>query len=307
MAARLANKTAIITGAAQGIGEAIAETFAAEGARLILFDIDIEKLTALSDKLSDSLPNKLPNKLSDSLPSAFPNRSPDSLPSAFPNRSPDRSPDRSPNPLPENPKGSNKAYRVDVSDAQGVKAAINGAIRDFHRIDILINNVGVNVFNTPLDLSQAEWDRSHALNLEGAWNCCKSILPHMLDRRYGHIVNIASVHGHRVIRGAYPYNVAKHGLIGMTRALGIEYAEHGIRVNSISPGLIATPAIEAYFHSCADPEQERQRQRDILPCKRFGLPVEVANTALFLSSDEANFINATDILIDGGRSQVYCD
>ena len=92
--------------------------------------------------------------------------------------------------MPENPGNSHQAYPVDVSDAQGVEAAIKRAIRDFHRIDILINNVGVNVFNTPLDLKQAEWDRSHALNLEGAWNCCKSILPHMLDKRYGHIVNL---------------------------------------------------------------------------------------------------------------------
>lgn len=126
-----------------------------------------------------------------------------------------------------------------------------------------------------------------------------------LDRGAGSIVNIASVHGHKIIPGAFPYPVAKHGLIGLTRALGIEYAARGIRVNSISPGLILTPIAEAGFAAAPDPEAERRRQAELLPCKRIGEPEEVAYTALFLASDEARFINATDILIDGGRSQLY--
>ncbi|HXD36930.1 MAG TPA: SDR family oxidoreductase, partial [Rhodanobacter sp.] len=105
----------------------------------------------------------------------------------------------------------------------------------------------------------------------------------------------------------FPYPVAKHGLIGLTRSLGIEYAARGIRVNSISPGLIMTPAAERYFQSCPDPEEERRRQAELLPCKRIGRPEEVAYAALFLASDEARFINATDLLIDGGRSQIYHD
>jgi NAD(P)-dependent dehydrogenase (short-subunit alcohol dehydrogenase family) len=127
----------------------------------------------------------------------------------------------------------------------------------------------------------------------------------MLARGAGSIVNIASVHGHKIIPGAFPYPVAKHGLIGLTRALGIEYAARGIRVNSISPGLILTPIAEAGFAAAPDPAAERRRQAELLPCKRIGEPEEVAYTALFLASDEARFINAADILIDGGRSQLY--
>ena len=126
----------------------------------------------------------------------------------------------------------------------------------------------------------------------------------MLAQGAGSIVNIASVHGHKIIPGAFPYPVAKHALIGMTRSLGIEYAARGVRVNSISPGLILVPRIEAWF------EREpgaRERQTELLPPRRIGSPEEVAYTALFLASDEARFINATDILIDGGRSQVYHD
>lgn len=129
------------------------------------------------------------------------------------------------------------------------------------------------------------------------------VLPPMLARGVGSIVNIASVHGHKIIPGAFPHPVAKHGLIGLTRALGIESAARGIRVNSISPGRILTPVAEAGFAAAPDPETER-RQADLLPCKRIGEPAAVAHTALFRASDAARFINAADILIDGGRSQL---
>jgi NAD(P)-dependent dehydrogenase (short-subunit alcohol dehydrogenase family) len=129
----------------------------------------------------------------------------------------------------------------------------------------------------------------------------------MLAQGAGNVVNIASVHGHKIIPGCFPYPVAKHALIGLTRSLGIEYAARGIRVNSISPGLIMTESAEAWLASCPDPEAERKRQENLLPVRRIGEPEEVAYTALFLASDEARFINATDIVIDGGRSQIYHD
>jgi NAD(P)-dependent dehydrogenase (short-subunit alcohol dehydrogenase family) len=192
---------------------------------------------------------------------------------------------------------------ADVADADSVATGIEKALSTLGRIDILVNAAGVNVFADPLELTRETWRRCLAINLEGAWHCIQAVLPGMLEAGYGHVVNIASVHGHRIIPGAFPYPVAKHGLIGLTRSLGIEYADRGIRVNSISPGLIRTPAAEAWLAQCD--EQERQRQVELLPCKRLGEADEVANTALFLASDEARFINATDILIDGGRSQVY--
>jgi len=259
MPGRLENKTAIVTGAAQGIGAAIAEVFASEGANLILFDIKMDQLKELANNLSEQY------------------------------------------------KCSVLPLCVDISIKHNVEEAIGLCIEKYHTIDILVNNAGVNVFGKPLDLKKMDWDRSLSINLEGSWNCCQALLPHMINNRYGNVVNVASVHGHKVVRGALPYAVAKHGLVGMTRVLGVEYAAEGIRVNSISPGLIDTPIAEAYFDSCENPEAERQRQLDLLPCKRLGEPRDVANTALFLASDEARFINATDVLIDGGRSQVYCD
>ena len=196
-------------------------------------------------------------------------------------------------------------YRLaDITDSKAVNAVIAEVISRHGRLDALINNAGADVFSDPLALDDADWERCLSLNLKGAWNVIRAALPSMLAQGAGAIVNIASVHGHKIIPGAFPYPVAKHGLIGLTRSLGIEYAARGIRVNSISPGLILVPRIEAWFER--EPGS-RERQTALLPPRRIGRPEEVAYTALFLAGDEARFINATDILVDGGRSQVYHD
>jgi NAD(P)-dependent dehydrogenase (short-subunit alcohol dehydrogenase family) len=196
---------------------------------------------------------------------------------------------------------------VDVTRPEQVQNAVTTTLQRFGRIDVLVNNAGANVFAEPLQLPDSEWDRCFELDLKAAWSVAKAVLPSMLSKGAGSIVNIASVHGHKIIPGCFPYPVAKHGLIGLTRALGIEYAARGVRVNSISPGLILTPQVEEWFAAQPDPQAERRRQLDLSPCKRIGTPREVAYTALFLASDEARFINAADILIDGGRSQLYQD
>ncbi len=205
--------------------------------------------------------------------------------------------------------GSERAFFVqaDVADAAATEQMVAQTIARFGRVDVVVNNAGMNVFTDPLAMTTEQWQRCFAVDLDGAWNVTRAALPGMLAQGAGNIINIASVHGHHIIPGCFPYPVAKHALIGLTRALGIEYAARGIRVNSISPGLILTDAVESWLASCPDPQAERERQEKILPCRRAGQPEEVAYTALFLASDEARFINATDILIDGGRSQIYHD
>ncbi len=247
MSARLKDKVALVTGAASGIGAAIARLFVAHGARVFALDRC------------------------------------------------------------QVPEGGDNPFSLiaDVTDAGTIGIAVACILDQVGRIDVLVNNAGADVFSEPLSLADADWERCLALNLKGAWNMARAVLPSMLQRGAGSIVNIASVHGHKIIPGAFPYPVAKHGLIGLTRSLGIEYAARGIRVNSISPGLILVPRIEAWFASQPDPDAARRAQIERLPPKRIGTPEEVAYTALFLASDEARFINATDILIDGGRSQLY--
>jgi NAD(P)-dependent dehydrogenase (short-subunit alcohol dehydrogenase family) len=195
----------------------------------------------------------------------------------------------------------------DVSDPAAMRELAAHAMARFGRIDIVVNNAGMNMFADPLEMTDEQWQRCFAVDLEGAWNATRAALPHMLAQGAGSVVNIASVHGHKIIPGCFPYPVAKHALIGLTRSLGIEYAARGIRVNSVSPGLVMTENVQAWLDSCPDPEAERARQAALLPSRRIGEPREVAYTALFLASDEARFINATDILIDGGRSQIYHD
>lgn len=243
---RLAGKCAIVTGAANGIGAAIAKLFAAHGARVASYD------------------------------RAAPSADAAAVCEYF--------------------------AQGDIADESAVATFVAEAGKRFGGIDVLVNNAGADVFSEPLALTSADWQRNLSTNLGGAWNFSRGVLPLMLERGAGSIVNIASVHGHKIIPGAFPYPVAKHGLIGMTRALGIQYAARGVRCNSISPGLIMVERVERWFQ--AQPE-ERQRQTELLPCKRIGTPEEVAYTALFLASDEARFINAADILIDGGRSQLY--
>lgn len=252
---RLQNKVALVTGSTQGIGRAIAQRFAAEGAQLIVN-------SHRDDEHAASLRAEL---------------------------------------------GEERALFVtaDVSDAAAVQAMVAAGIDRFGRLDIVINNAGVDVFADPLQLTPDQWQRCMGIDLEGAWHCIRAALPGMLARRAGSIVNIASVHGHRIIPGCFPYPVAKHALIGLTKSLGIEYAARGIRVNSISPGLILTERVRAWLDAAPDPAAAWAQQINHLPCKRIGEPEEVAYTALFLASDEARFINATDILIDGGLSQQY--
>lgn len=191
---------------------------------------------------------------------------------------------------------------ADIADEAAVQAMVAQGAARFGPINVLVNNAGMDVFAEPLAMTTAQWQRCFAVDLEGAWHCCRAVLPGMLAGGGGSIVNIASVHGHRIIPHAFPYPVAKHALIGMSKALGIEYAARQVRVNSISPGLILSERVVEWL---ANDPAEARRQAELLPPKRIGEPIEVAYTALFLASDEARFINATDILIDGGLSQLY--
>jgi NAD(P)-dependent dehydrogenase (short-subunit alcohol dehydrogenase family) len=190
---------------------------------------------------------------------------------------------------------------TDVTDPVSVAAMAEAA----GPVDILVNNAGVNVFHEPLAASEAEWRRCLAVNLEGAWSCCRAVLPAMLAAGSGAIVNVASAHAFKIIPGCFPYPVAKHALLGLTRALAIEYAARGIRVNAIAPGYIDTPLAQDYWDTCPDPAAARRHAEMLHPPHRIGRPEEVAMTAVFLASDEAPFINAECVVIDGGRSVLY--
>lgn len=196
---------------------------------------------------------------------------------------------------------------TDVTDKAAIERLLAAATQKFGVPRILINNAGANVFHEPLEMPEEEWRRCFALDLEACWSCARAVLPGMITAGGGAIVNIASCHAFQIIPHCFPYPVAKHALLGLTRALGVEYAARGIRVNAIAPGYIETPIAIDYWNTFPDPDAERRRAYDLHPPKRIGRPEEVAMTALFLASDEAPFINAETIVIDGGRSVLYHD
>jgi len=193
---------------------------------------------------------------------------------------------------------------TDVTSQASVEAAVAATVAEFGGLDVIVNNAGINVFHAPLAMPDGEWERCFAVDLDGVWRVCRAGLPHLVERG-GAIVNIASAHGFSIIPGCFPYPVAKHGLIGLTRALGVEYAANGVRVNAIAPGYIETELAVAWWNGFPDPAVARQKTYDLHPPKRIGRPEEVAWTAVFLASDEAPFINAATIVIDGGRSVLY--
>lgn len=194
---------------------------------------------------------------------------------------------------------------TDIAEPASVATMAETAAAAFGPIDILVNNAGINVFHEPLATTDEAWRVCLAVDLEGAWHCARAFLPGMRARHAGSIVNIASTHAFSIIPHCFPYPVAKHALLGLTRALAIEYARDGVRVNAIAPGYIATELAEAWWRAQPDPPRARRQAEALHPPGRIGRPEEVAMTALFLASDEAPFINAACIVIDGGRSVLY--
>ena len=272
---RLAGKVALITGAGRGIGAAIAHAFAREGAAVVLAELDIETAQQTAREIEAAV----------------------------------FSTDAGMN---GGASGSTSAARVlavrtDVTQSASVQHAVDEAQRAFGPLDVLVNNAGINVFCDPLTMTDDDWRRCFAVDLDGVWNGCRAALPGMVERGRGSIVNIASTHSFKIIPGCFPYPVAKHGVIGLTRALGIEYAPRNVRVNAIAPGYIETQLTREWWDNQPDPAAAQQATLDLQPMKRIGRPEEVAMTAVFLASDEAPFINASCITVDGGRSALYHD
>ena len=193
--------------------------------------------------------------------------------------------------------GKAVAVQADVSRWSDVQHMATEALTNFGRIDVLVNNAGVRFIAPFLDMDiEQQWRRTVDVNLTGPMLCCRAVIPQMLRQGRGKIINIASVTGMLALTKRSAYAAAKAGVIGLTKALAYEFSSQGICVNAIAPGVIETPMNQAYF---TDPEMISLLKRE-LPIGHWGKPQNVADAALFLASDRADFICGAILTVDGG-------
>ena len=197
---------------------------------------------------------------------------------------------------------------ADVSNEEAVKSYVNKTEEKYGRIDGFFNNAGIEgKQNLTEDYGIDEFHKVVGVNLNGVFYGMKYVLEVMKKQGSGSIVNTASVGGIRGVGNQSGYAASKHGVVGLTRNSGIEYGQYGISINAIAPGAIMTPMVENSLKQLGGDNWEEAGKEfvSVNPMKRFGKPVEVANLVAFLLSEEARFINATVIPIDGGQSYKY--
>lgn len=197
--------------------------------------------------------------------------------------------------------------QVDIRSEHSIKSGVAAHLERFGGLDILVNNAGANQHFDASQMSVDEWEASLGLNLRGAWLCCKHALPLMARQGSGVIINIASVHATMTMSGNFPYNVAKSGILGLTRSLALDWGHRNIRSLAVSPGYIRTQPVIDGFAQAEDPAAEERRVIDLHPLKRIGQPQQVGELVAFLASDAASYITGTEIVIDGGISARYAD
>ena len=200
--------------------------------------------------------------------------------------------------------GIAKFWKVDVSDEENVKTAVEEVKREFGKIDILINNAGiVGVDKKTHELTNEEWDQVFNVDVKGVFYCTKYVIPFMLENKQGSIVNLSSIYGTLGSHELTPYHAAKGAVFAMTKQDAISYAKNNIRVNSIHPGTIMTPLVKelgSRMEGGLDAYNKLMSEKH--PIGHAGEPIDVAYGCLYLASDESKFVTGINLYIDGGYS-----
>ncbi|KMK68655.1 SDR family oxidoreductase [Puniceibacterium sp. IMCC21224] len=243
---RLHGKTAIVTGAGSGFGAGIARRFRAEGAEVIVADINADAARAVADDCGGT------------------------------------------------------AQTVDVANGDSVAEMIDAAIRTMGHVDILVNNAGITHLPSLMeDVSEDDFDRVFAVNCKSVYLTARALLPHLKHRGTGAILNIASTAGVSPRPKLNWYNASKGWMITATRAMAVELAPMGIRVNALNPVAGETPLLKSFLGE--DTPEMRAKFLSTIPLGRFSTPEDLANAALYLCSDEASMVTGVCMEVDGGR------
>lgn len=192
--------------------------------------------------------------------------------------------------------GKALAIRCNVADFTACKDMIDGIIKEQGRLDILVNNAGITRDGLLMKMSEEDFDSVMDTNLKGAFNCIRHVARQMIKQKSGRIISISSVSGVLGNAGQANYSASKAGIIGLTKATAREVASRGITVNAIAPGFITTDMTEVLS------EAVKTSVTETIPMKKFGKPEDIAQTALFLASEEAAYITGQVICVDGGMA-----
>ncbi|MFN3145477.1 MAG: glucose 1-dehydrogenase [Paracoccaceae bacterium] len=245
---RLKDKTAIVTGGAQGFGYGIAERFVQEGARVAILDLNGDKAAEAAAAIG----------------------------------------------------GGTLAFGCDVTDGAALNAVVAQVIAAFGQLDIVINNAGTTHRNRPmLEVTEAEYDRVFAVNVKSIFLMSHAVVPHFRQIGGGSMVNIGSTAGIRPRPGLTWYNASKGAVNLLTKSMAVELAPEGIRINAIAPVAGETPLLAQFMGE--DTPEKRAAFRATIPLGRLSTPLDIANAALYLSSDEASMVTGTVLEVDGGR------
>jgi NAD(P)-dependent dehydrogenase (short-subunit alcohol dehydrogenase family) len=248
----LENKVAFVTGSGSGIGAAIAELFAAQGALVYVAEQNADNGRRTVDAISKA-------------------------------------------------GGQARFIELNVADESACRHAAEQVLAA-HKgyCDILVNNAGIGHVGTILQVSSEDLDRLWNVNVKGMFYLIKNFLPPMLERRWGSIINIASMGGIMGLEDRFAYATTKHAVVGMTRCLAMDHGETQVRINCICPGRTETPFVKARLAEYADPEKYRAQMTSTHALKRMAQPPEIASAALYLAADESAYVTGSAMVVDGG-------
>ena len=193
--------------------------------------------------------------------------------------------------------------KADVASAADVQAMVSGLERAFAPVDVLVNNSGIGTASSPdrvADIEEADWDRVLEVNLKGVMLASRAVLPGMMRRGSGSIVNIASIRGLLGNPNLASYCASKGGEVLLTRSLALDYARFGVRVNCVCPGFVLSDMLAGYIARQADPPAAKRAFSAMAPMDRIGSPEEIAAAALFLASEASSFVTGVALPVDGG-------